>query len=100
MDIYIEPAEGSPVELGKLNLTWNVTEVKNYILTIQLEFEHPSQISLTEIQDSVVLHFKPKSALGLYSKSIPRDTINPRCIPNLRQKIRKQLPNTASNRSL
>ena len=34
MDIYIEPAEGSPVEPGKLNLTWNVTEVKNYILTI------------------------------------------------------------------
>lgn len=93
MDVYIEPAEDSPVELAQLNFTWNFTEIQSQWLIIQLKFGHPSKISLIEIQDTLVLHFRPNATSSLYSESIHKDTIHP-LYTTLRQKIRKQLPYT------
>lgn len=88
MDIYIEPADERTVEKGDLNLTWNLTKIQSTMLTMRLKFDDPVEISSIEIQDSLVIHFKPEATFYLHSKSLYEDTIHPR-YTTLKQKIRK-----------
>jgi hypothetical protein len=50
---YIDPSSGDLVDLSKYNLTWNVTQLTEEELEIQLDFLDPDSISRYKIYDQI-----------------------------------------------
>ena len=51
--IYVVPYEESP----KLNLTWSIKSFEGNSLVINLQFEHPLEVSKGLKYDELVVHF-------------------------------------------
>ena len=63
IDMYIKPSRSrtNDNDTAKLNFTWDTLSYENQFLTIQLNFEHPYDISMTEIYDELVVNMKERS---------------------------------------
>ena len=98
IDFYLEPSnkwhlfedgfEFNP----KLNFTWKVDSFEQDLLTINLTFRDPEQISPKVEQDSVIFHIKTKEFLLSKTLNVLSDDFL-----TLSIHVKKQMENSAFN---